>query len=164
MAVLATFATVTGSLKTATDTVKALINARDAAIVQAKANELREQLSSALADAISAYESQMTQLERIKELEEQLAGFEKWEAEKEKYERRKVGAGNIVFALKEESGLPEPSHSLCANCFEDGKKSYLQAETRIPGMARVLACHRCNSDIYINGSWHPDHRRAPARR
>ncbi|HEY1503737.1 MAG TPA: hypothetical protein VGF92_05520 [Stellaceae bacterium] len=144
------------AFKTMFDMAKGLKDISDAAIRNAAIIELQEQI-------LAAQSAQSQLVEAVRGLEEKVAGFEKWETEKEKYERRKTNGGGIAFALKEEANAPEPSHYLCANCFEDRQKSYLQLEIRIPGMARVLVCNRCSSEIYTSGPRHPEHSRNPGR-
>ena len=47
------------------------------------------------------------------------------DAEKDQYELKKFGNGVARF-LKPDAQSAEPSHPMCANCFEKRKKTYLQ--------------------------------------
>ena len=65
---------------------------------------------------------------------------EGWEAEKAGYIRQNVGrAGEIAYRPK--SPKPGTDHLLCANCFEDGRKSYLQSR------GVKWKCPRCPTSI-----------------
>ena len=150
MAVLATFSTVTGSLKAAGETVKAMIDLRDAAVFHSKAIELQQQISAALADAISAYESQTTALQRVRELEEKVAKFEKWDAEKNRYEMKNIGWGATVYMLKPEARSTEPPHWVCAHCYQKGEIFIIQ--NTVEGKNRTNArrgwfCPSCHNEI-----------------
>lgn len=136
--------------KTLYDSAKALKDINDTAVRNTAVIELQEKI-------LAARETQSALLERVGELEKEVAGFKAWEAEKEKYKLTEVGSGLLAYALKEEGGSSAPKHLLCANCFEHGHKSYLQQETRFPGRTETLACHECGSDLYVQGSPHPDH-------
>jgi hypothetical protein len=102
---------------------------------------------------ITAREAQSSALDRIRELEEEIARFETWGAEKDRYELKKIGeTGVTVRSLKDGVEPPETPHYICADCYEDRIRSYLQAETRNPGRSQVLTCNRCGADLYTSGS------------
>lgn len=77
-------------------------------------------------EVLTAQHREIKLTERCRELEDQLKRVEDWDAVKAGYIRQNVGrAGEIAYRPKSpESGA---DHLLCANCFEDGTKSYLQA-------------------------------------
>ena len=155
---------IAASLRLAGDITKAMIGVRDEALLQGKIVELQSVILSAQSSAISAQTEQFGLLERIRELETQVARLEGWEAEKQKYELSEPRPGTFAYILKAEAGSG-PRHMLCSNCFQHGIKSILQQETRFPGRTDTLACHECGSDIYVFGAPHPDHFKGrPARR
>lgn len=90
-------------------------------------------------------------LQKIGQLEKEMARFETWDAEKERYELRDAGSGALAYALKEETRGAEPPHWICAQCYQDRKASILQPEMRMPGRANVLVCNRCKTDIILDG-------------
>ena len=132
------------------DMAKALKDIDNATTRNRAVIELQEQI-------LSAQHSQSALIERVRELEEQVANFEKWEAEKEKYHLVEIRTGAVAFSLKDQTNPPSAPHYLCANCFEDRRKSILQETLRFPGRAHVLECHRCGSDIYRIGAWESSH-------
>ena len=148
MAVLATFATVAGSLKTAADTVKTMINLRDAAAFQPKANELQGQISAALADAIAAYEAQTAQLQRIRELEDEVRSLKTWEAEKQRYALQRLPPGIFVYSLKSDMAAGEPPHSICQTCYQRGKKSILHEDETHNGVHNI-ECAECGTKLLV---------------
>lgn len=158
MSVLATFSAVTGTLKAAGETVKTMIDLHDAAIFRAKAIELQQQISSALADSISAYESQAAALQRVQELEKEVTNLKAWDADKQRYELKELGTqGIFAYTLKAEAQGTEPIHSICPDCYQQGIKSIVQQVTRFPGRTDVRICQRCGWEVYAMGAWDPAH-------
>jgi hypothetical protein len=78
------------SLKTASDIAKTLIGLHDSHAIQAKVVELNGIIISAQTSAIAAQSNQFTLLQRIGELEKEIANLEAWTAEKERYELKGV--------------------------------------------------------------------------
>jgi hypothetical protein len=145
------------ALKTAYDMSKGFLGVRDSVISQGQIFELQRQILTAQESALSAQAAQTALLEEIGGLKQQIAALEAWDGEMEKYQLVKTAGGPLAYVLKEQAELAEPDHYLCANCFEDHRKSILQPETRFPGRALVLLCHRCGSDIYVMGTWQKEH-------
>lgn len=143
MAALPTFATVAGSLKAAANTVKSMVELRDAVLFHAKANELQAQIADALADSVSAYEAQTTQLQRIRELEEKLATFESWDSEKKRYDLKELGHGALAYMLKPEARGTEPPHWICTNCYGSRRISIIQYLMR-KGEGYRHSCPACH--------------------
>lgn len=106
---------------------------------------------------MDAQQHEATLLERIRELEGRVMKFENWQAEKQRYELTDVGRGAMAYRLKESMSNGQPPHDICANCYEDHRKSILRRENWQPMRARVLVCHDCGSVLYLEGQPHPDH-------
>ncbi len=147
-----------GGLKTASDIAKAMVDIRDAAVLQSKTIELQQVILSAQSSGIAAQSEQFTLLERIRNLEEKMAHMETWNTEKERYALCEVVSGAFTYVLKEVEGAVEPTHHLCANCYDQGQKSIMHKQKRDPGRAEYLTCHNCEADILIRGVARPEHR------
>ena len=79
---------------------------------------------------------------RVKELEESNARREQWVTEKSRYrlEKRAEQIG-FVYSLRDEFVNDEsPQHDICANCYEEGRKSILQPDSKFNFSYR---CPRC---------------------
>jgi len=139
------------SLKAAGDIAKALVGLRDFTLIQDKIIELQGVIITAQSSAILAQQDQFTLLERERELEKEVADLKTWDAEKEKYELAEISSGVFAYTLKQQTSSSEPKHYLCSNCYHQGHKSILQAETRTPPMAHVLECSECGATIYLSG-------------
>jgi hypothetical protein len=129
------------AIKTAFDLAKGLKDISDAANRNAAVIELQEKI-------LTAQQAQAALVERISELEKQVANFEAWDTEKEKYELKPVGDHGIVYMLKPSARGTEPPHWLCPNCYEQRKKSYLQ---KAPIHGGLYVCQPCKTNITAHG-------------
>lgn len=144
--------------KSMLDTARGLKDINDTAIRNTAAIDLQEKILAA--------QAQQTELvERVSDLEKELAAFNTWEAEKRRYQFEEIKPGILAYKVKETMRDGEPSHYICAGCYGEGKKSVLQSETWFPGRCHVLVCHRCGSALYLDGHPHLDHpNQRPKRR
>jgi hypothetical protein len=136
-----------GFLKSALDIAKGLKDLTDTTRRNAAIIELQEKI-------LSAREAQSTLLDRISALEEEVASFEKWDAEKKRYELKEFGRGAFAYALKSEAQGSEPTHQICPTCYETRRKSILQivpgnnARTAL-GIRAVSRCPVCKTEVPI---------------
>ena len=133
-----------GGLKTLGETVKGMIEARDS--------------------ALAAHSDQFAMLDKIRQLEEEKAALEAWNTEKERYALKEVKTGVFTYVLKKEMSDSEPTHQICANCYQNKRVSILQRETRTPSRATVLVCNHCGSEIFTIGDRRAGHAKPPPRR
>lgn len=139
------------SLKAAKDIAEAMIGLRDGAAFQAKLLEFQSKLIDANNAAFAAQDERAALLQRIRDLEEKVASFERWETEKQRYELKDFG-GAFAYTLKPEAQGAEPVHEICAKCYQDGKKSILQivpgnnSRTHL-GIRPTHRCHSCKSEV-----------------
>jgi len=91
------------------------------------------------------------------ELIQKLKTLEQWDAESKRYVLKEIGRGVFVYSLKEtvDSG-GEPPHNICPKCFQDKRKSILQAVATSQYGTR-FKCFSCQSEIFTNpGIGFPD--------
>ncbi len=81
--------------------------------------------------------------ERLRELEKELAHYETWDAEKERYELVEFPGKVLIYALKKTGSNSDPLHYICPNCYQDHKKSLLQGK-KYPSGIHALECQRCD--------------------
>jgi hypothetical protein len=141
------FASAIASLKTAGDIAKAMIGLHDAQAVKAKIIELQTEILSAQQSALSAQSDQFALLERMGQLEKQIAQLEAWEVETQRYQLSDVGMGRLAYTLKPETAGFEPPHSICAACFQHRKKSILQPD--MDSWWSTLVCPECKTVIRV---------------
>ena len=137
------------AFKTIFDIAKALKGMDDTVKRNAAVSDLWEQITSVQARYTAA-------LERVHDLEKELARFETWEREKQRYERKNVGFGAFAYVLKESERGAETPHWVCTNCFESGKIKTLQYGRFEKGTGAYWRCPDCKNDIdpgVANAKW-----------
>jgi hypothetical protein len=111
-------------------------------------SKILEILLSVQADALIMQEKYQTLLNEKNELTQQLMNFETWKKTKTEYGLYFVRIGTTVIIPKEGINSPYKTFWLCANCFENKKKSYLQAVMREP-IKTILKCSACPTIITL---------------
>jgi hypothetical protein len=138
-------------LKATLDIVKGL----NAAATNATVNEVKVALTQHILDAqvtlLSANEAQATAVHRITDLEQEIARLKDWSTGKERYELKGYYPGTFAYALKPSVAGSEPSHMLCAHCFQNGQKSILQATGHFERGNPMHICPSCRTGIPISG-------------
>ncbi len=114
-------------------------------------------------EILAAQSAQMSLIEQIGQLEADIARFETWDTEKQRYElvNLKPTGSVLAYAIKPAMQGSEPPHHICANCYERRTKSVLQSEFWQPLRCRVLVCHTCGAVLYVDGQ--PDSEHAKLR-
>ncbi len=97
---LADISSALGALQKASDILKGWASLRTDKERSAKLIELNGQILSAQTSAIQANAAQAALIEQISDLKEDIARFETWDREKQRYELRHIGDG--AFACFEE--------------------------------------------------------------
>jgi Zn finger protein HypA/HybF involved in hydrogenase expression len=114
-----------GAIKGAADIAKGLLSIHTTTEIQAKVIELNQVLIDAQHQIFAANTAQSAMVERVRQLEGQIAAMENWNAEKQRYQLASPHTGAMVQALKKAMSNGEIAHYLCANCFQRGRKSVL---------------------------------------
>ena len=149
---------ISSSLNSLVNLSKAFVDVRDATLIQGKVFELQRAIIDAQQHVFAANDERSSLIQRVTDLEKELTNFKNWEAEKQRYSLSEL-SNNAGFAylLKPDMANGEPSHYICASCYNKGKKSILQHQTRSPGRALVWFCHDCGADHYLSGLWQAEH-------
>ena len=129
------------AFKSMFDLARGLKDLDDAANRNAVAIELQERI-------LAAQMQQTALIDQVGQLEKRVAELEAWDADKQRYELKEIATNQFAYVVREDARGAEPSHKLCANCFNQNQKSILQTETRNPGRHTVFFCQRCGADIY----------------
>lgn len=91
---------------------------------------------------------------RCRALEAEIAHARDWRAEVNRYVLRRVDGG-VVRQQKADCASPDPPHWLCANCFEEERRSYLQRDTRIVDGRHLWKCARCSFAVLVDSDTAP---------
>ena len=101
----------------------------------------------------SLFEANTAYSERVKEigdLKQEVMSLKAWDGEAERYELKQYHPGTLTYTLKAVMADGQPVHHLCANCYNERKKSILQAEGNPrSGGYRHYKCSRCETAIPI---------------
>lgn len=140
------------SIKASTEISKALLNLRDENLIREKVGALNIQLFDAYGSALDARKAQAELLDQVDALKETILKFEKWDAEKERYQLAEVAPGAFAYALKAGAEHGEPPHHICPACYEQRRKSILQGDLSksIRGTSGVLKCLACGATIRVS--------------
>lgn len=130
------------SLKVAGDIAKGLMSLHTMAEVQSKAIELNEKIIAAQHQIYEANAAQTTLIERVRELEGQIAAMKNWDAEKQRYKLATPYSGVTVYALQKSMSDGEPPHYVCANCFQNRKRAILANTVAKDGFVAIV-CAAC---------------------
>ena len=123
--------------------------------VTEKILELQNRISDVQATVLASQQREFDLTERCRELQEELRRMKDWETEKARYTLRRIDG--LAFVYVPESappGIDEPEarHWLCTRCFEDGKKSPLQAHPDLVIYSRrQWECPRCRAIVVVRG-------------
>ena len=134
------------TFKTIIDIAQGMKDLRDSAAINAAVIELQNKI-------LAAQGEQFALIDQIRNLEQKVVTLEKWDTEKQRYELKDIGQGCVAYGLKADVQSSEPVHYLCANCYSDNKKRFLQFRRESRFRSEVYSCQGCGSQLYTIG--HP---------
>jgi len=124
------------------DIGKTMLGLRDSAQLLEATVEFNQQLLTVQRALLDAQAEQTALVQNISALEKEIADLKALDHEKEKYELKKVRRG-IAYTLKPEAQGTEPPHFICAQCYDDGKRSIMQNFN--PATPPAYKCNRCGN-------------------
>jgi len=77
-----------------------------------------------------------------------IAQLDAWERERQRYELKEFPAGTLAYSLKADDQAGEPRHHICPACYQEGRKSILQATARHSG-GEIVVCPRCETKLKL---------------
>ena len=136
------------SLRSAVEITKAIMDISDANRLRAEILHLTKEIMSAQSCALATQSALVELLQSKQGLEDELAKLKAWNMEKYRYELQNVGSGAIAYVLKQSMRGTEPIHWICANCFQVGKKRFLN-ESHFDLHFVYYKCQECAGKIRI---------------
>lgn len=135
------------SIKTACDITKSMSSASQTVAERNKAvSETLGILISVQSDVVAVRSDYYEMLKTKDILEKRIAEFEQWGKTEGQYRLTEVHRGVFVYVPKNPDEIGQPAHWLCANCWQEKKKSILQAEYH-HSEAAAYTCQRCKAKI-----------------
>jgi hypothetical protein len=123
---ISAIAGLTTSLRAAVEIMKAMNDiSDDINLIPTKIFELTREIMSAQACALAVQSEQFDLLQSKRDLEEEIVRLKAWSTEKYRYELKNVAPGAMAYVVKANMQGSEPTHWICANCFQSGKKRFL---------------------------------------
>ena len=104
-------------------------------------NLLQRQLQEIFEKAIQIQKDQIALLDKNAKLEQALKEKEQWESERKRYGLCQIKSGELVRMFKREEANGDPTHIICAQCFNNGCKSFFEYGLR------HLRCHTCKATV-----------------
>jgi hypothetical protein len=138
-----------GAIKSAFDLAKGLQNIHDAAVRDTVVIELQREI-------LAAQSEQAALIERIHKLEAKVASFEKWEAEKDRYQLKDFGGNTFAYELKADKAASEPIHRICPNCYETQRRHILQFKGQNAFSQDHYHCPGCDKKFEFGRKIPPD--------
>lgn len=149
--VLVEIATSLTGIKTALDILKGLKKSDTSRPILGEIADLQSALIEVQQGIMAANETHTADIERIRDLEKEVADLKAWGAERENYELINVGFGSVVYSLKQSIQPRGTPHWLCANCYTQGKKSFLSRVAQLPIHGAVnWACSNCPTKVSVS--------------
>lgn len=139
------------AFKTMFDMAKGLQDSHDTATRDRAVIDLQREI-------LTAQAQQSALIDKVSDLEKEVARLKAWGADKERYKLTEIGPGVLAYSIKEGMEAGEAVHQLCTSCYQSGLKSILVTATWNPGRARVIICHDCGWYAYLNGHADPHHK------
>ena len=137
--------------RSASNLVQDLLKLRTGAEVQTKVVELNGVLLNLQGELNTAQAEYGALLGRVRELEEQVEQFERWEEEKQRYQLHEFATGAIAYVIKAEDQGDDPTQYLCSTCYQRRVKSFLQPNFD-RAYARQLQCNNCQA-VIVSETW-----------
>jgi len=143
------FAGISG-FKAMLDLTKSIKDMNDAAVRNTAVIELQGQI-------LAAQEQQAALAEQVGALKKEIARFETWETESQKYELKNFGYGAFARVLKPEARGTAPPHWVCARCYGNRRVSVIQFGRLLQGQRNEWFCPECKTQIQPHGDlrWEP---------
>jgi hypothetical protein len=140
---------ITSPLNAASEGIQKLIEVRDLVKFGDALGKLQAQILSAQQGALAAYAREATLLEEIGVLKKRVTELEAWDAEKKRYELVALAPNVMAYSIKAEMRGAEPPHYICANCYQVGRKSFLNQVVRGTNID-AFHCKTCDERLTID--------------
>ena len=153
---ITTIASAINGIKSANDILLSLIKSKISHEIASALSDVQKQLGEALDSLIKAKIDQASALDEIKSLKAQIASFENWDSNIERYKLAPLwNTGAVAYFTKESLNSSEPAHALCANCYEQRKKHILHPKSVDGWIHIVCPSPSCDFDVAIGSKRAP---------
>ena len=117
----------------ASNIVKSIFELTTENAVIEKLNMLNKELFAIHSSNLDLQQELSAAKTEIHHLKKEIICFETWENQKSRYKLYSPWANAIVYAITEANSNGEPPHWLCTQCFDNRKRSFLNARRNKSG-------------------------------
>ena len=144
--VIAEGAAIITGIKTTIGAVEKLKSSYDATTIMQAQSDILKHLFTLQVDALALQEKHLALIHEKEVLIKKLMEFEQWDKTESEYELYEIVRGKFVYSSKKSQHSKEPHHWLCPNCWNERKKSILQATYHNYDKASYT-CPRCKHSL-----------------
>ena len=120
-------------LSTAKNLLQSAIDARDFVKLQAAISDLNNRIIDLQNSCMATQQENATLTNSVRNLEEEIRKRKDFQEDLMDYELRHTARGGLVYVNKNVMSTAGNSVYLCANCVNQGKKTYLQPDQKSRG-------------------------------
>jgi hypothetical protein len=128
--------------------IEKLIETRDLIKFGDELRKLHAEILAAQRGAMTAQANEATLLEQVSKLKKQVTDLEAWETEKQRYELVALAPNVMAYSVKPAARGTEPPHYICANCYNVGRKSFLNQIVQGRSLDRYK-CGNCDEVLSV---------------
>lgn len=149
--------TIMSPLNAAGQGIEKLIETRDLVKFGEELRKLHSEILAAQRGAMTAQANEAALLEEVGQLKKRVTDLQAWEAEKNRYELVALAPNVVAYAIKADARGVEPPHYICANCYQAGKKSFLNQFVQGPYLDK-FSCNACGEKLTVDKGEPPSQR------
>jgi len=149
-----------GSIKAAYDIAKGVQALATSTEVRQATSEMLDALLTARERAFAQAETETALLQKIGDLEAEIARLKEWDRRDENYELKRYWPGAYAYELKPALAAGQPTQRLCQPCYDNRQKGVLQAHPGGRGQAGYSEyfCPSCKTKVPMGEGVMPDDR------
>jgi hypothetical protein len=129
--------------------IEKLIETRDLVKFGDDLRKMHAEVLAAQRGAMTAQANEAALLEEVRELKKKVTDLEAWETEKQRYELVALAPNVMAYSVKATARGTEPPHYICANCYNVGRKSFLNQIVQGRSLDRYK-CGNCDEVLSVN--------------
>ena len=134
-------------LKTAGDIAQGFIALKTEADINRAVIDIQRHVLDAQRALMEADALHSSDMRSIADFEQEIIRLKDWSAERQRYQLVDVWHGAFAYMLKPEMRAGEPAHWLCTNCFDQGRKSFMQNKGGVSDTQ--FGCDGCKASFRV---------------
>jgi len=137
----------------ASNIIKSLFELKTSTAIVEQLNVLNKELFAVHSSNLELQQQLSAAHTEIANLKKEITGFEAWDNQKSRYKLYSPWSGAMVYAVTEANSGGEPPHWLCAKCFDERKRAFLNYRINKDSGYEEYFCH-CGYVVTSNHRGH----------